>query len=298
MGEVPRMVTFFEQLRTKLQSQQWFTTTLFGMPRPIRWALRTMYFAPLDFLDYLSGWKDPTAPPRRINFTGAVGTGLEVSREQLKQDLILMADLSPTSKVLEMGCGFGRLGIPLIDFLDEDGLYKGIDIVRSAVNWCSRNVRGPHSNIHFCHADIYNGEYNPNGRVKASEYRFPFATSSFDIVVLISVFTHMLPTEVDHYLSEIARVLKPGGRCFATYSIITEQVKIRMAEGTASLNFKHHLGTHWLMNMNPPELGVAYDEVFLKMLYDKHNLGFEFYPGKWSEGAGTGSQDVVIARRV
>ena len=209
-----------------------------------------------------------------------------------------MAGLTPASRVLELGCGFGRLGIPLIDYLDKDGLYEGIDIVCSAIDWCSRNVKGPHGNIHFTHADVYNGEYNPHGRIQSSEYRFPFEDSTFDLVVLISVFTHMLPTEVDHYLSEIARVLKPGGRCYASYSIINERVKARMAEGVASLNFKHDLDTHWLLTTSTPELGAAYEEGYLRTLYGTHNLDFEFHPGGWSEGLGTGSQDVVVARRM
>jgi SAM-dependent methyltransferase len=290
-------VSVFEQLRTRLLSQQWFNTLLYGMPRPVRWALRAAYFAPLDFADYLSGRRDPIIPPRRINFTGAV-TDLQASREQLKQRLISMAGLNPTSRVLELGCGFGRLGIPLSTCLDKDGLYEGIDIVRSAIDWCNHNVRGEHNNIKFIHADIYNGEYNPRGRIQPSEYRFPFEDSSFDLVVLMSVFTHMLPTEVDHYLSEIARVLQPGGRCFATYSIITERVKVCMTEGVASLDFKLDLGTHWLMNTSTPELGVAYEEGYLRALYNKHGLDFEFHPGGWSEGLGTGNQDVVVAHRM
>ena len=71
-----------------------------------------------------------------------------------------------------------------------------------------------------------------------------------------------------------------------------------MAEGIASLHFKHDLSTYWVMNMNTPELGVAYDEVFLRNLHKIHNMGVEFHPGGWSEGFGTGSQDMVIARRM
>jgi hypothetical protein len=51
-------VSVFGQLRTRLLSQQWFNTLLYGMPRPVRWALRAAYFAPLDFADYLSGRRD------------------------------------------------------------------------------------------------------------------------------------------------------------------------------------------------------------------------------------------------
>ncbi len=39
---------------------------------------------------------------------------------------------------------------------------------------------------------------------------------------LTSVFTHMLPPEVRHYLSEIHRVLRPQGRCLMTFFLLNE----------------------------------------------------------------------------
>jgi hypothetical protein len=43
------------------------------------------------------------------------------------------------------------------------------------------------------------------------------------VVHLRSVFTHMGPSEVEHYLGEIARVLKPGARCMATYFLLNRE---------------------------------------------------------------------------
>jgi len=45
------------------------------------------------------------------------------------------------------------------------------------------------------------------GTVAASEFVFPFADASFDFVSLASVFTHMLPVDLEHYAGQIARVL-------------------------------------------------------------------------------------------
>jgi ubiquinone/menaquinone biosynthesis C-methylase UbiE len=282
-----------EKLRTWLLSQQWFTSFLFRIPRSVRWFLRSLYFAPLDIADSILGRKDPMTPPRRINFTGAV-TNLEDSREELKQNLIKMAGLEPTSRVLELGCGFGRLGIPLTRYLDRDGAYHGIDIVPKAIQWCQEKIKGPHGNISFIHADVKNGEYNPRGRIAAVEYCFPFADETFDLVVLISVFTHMLPREVEHYLAEIARVLKPGGRCYVTYFLVTEESRSLMTTDRSSLKFEHNYGDYWIMNKEVPELGVGYDEKYVRELHAKHGLSVKLYPGKWSIGFDPGDQDVVV----
>ena len=45
---------------------------------------------------------------------------------------------------------------------------------------------------------IYNKKYNPAGKCKWSEYGFSFETQSFDSVFLTSVFTHMLPQDMDN----------------------------------------------------------------------------------------------------
>ena len=57
----------------------------------------------------------------------------------------------------------------------------------------------------FHRADVASEAYNPEGAAPSSTYRFPFRDWSFDFIFLSSVFTHMLPDAVEHYLHEIAR---------------------------------------------------------------------------------------------
>src|SRR5437660_12267383 len=108
---------------------------------------------------------------------------------------------------------------PLTKYL-KGGSYEGIDIVARSVQWCQRTYASRYPNFRFHFADIYNKVYNPDGKHQASEYRLPFETSSFDFVFLTSVFTHMLPQYMEHYLSEVVRVLKPSNRCLITYFLI------------------------------------------------------------------------------
>ena len=132
--------------------------------------------------------------------------------------------LKLTDKVLDVGCGMGRAALPMVDFLDAKagGSYDGFDIVWKGIEWCQKKYR-QYSNFKFIHADVYNLHYNPSGRNKSSQYRFPYPDNAFDFVLLTSVFTHMMPEDVENYLSEIARVMKPNGTCFITYFIMTDE---------------------------------------------------------------------------
>jgi SAM-dependent methyltransferase len=269
----------------------------------MRWGLRAIYFAPLDLLDGLNGRKQGLAPPRSMNFTGAV-SDLTNSAEMYVHRLRDFAGLTPSSRVLDVGCGFGRLAIGLVQYLDEKGSYDGLDIVPSAIEWCTANITMGHPNLRFVHADVVNTEYNPTGRINPSEYRFPFDDATFDVVVLSSVFTHMLPPAVDNYLSEISRVLKADGHCLATYLMLTEASHSLMSTKQSIMKFTHNMGTHWLVSSRTPELSVGYEESFVKALHKQRGLDYRLYPGNWCGQPSPfprreiAEQDVVVARKL
>jgi len=124
------------------------------------------------------------------------------------------------ARVLDVGCGSGRTARTLVDDprIDE---YLGLDVVDEAVRWCSQFVT-PRSGgrFHFERVDAASAAYNPGGRLRPSEVRFPVADRSFDIAIAASLFTHLLEADAAHYLSELSRVLVPGGK--AVVSILTE----------------------------------------------------------------------------
>src|SRR5206468_983780 len=97
------------------------------------------------------------------------------------------------------------------------GSYDGLEVAADGVRWCADTITPVLPHFRFHHADVYNSVYNPSARRRPRAYRFPFADATFDFAFLTSVFTHLLPHDAAHYLSELARVLRPGGRLFATF---------------------------------------------------------------------------------
>ena len=300
-------VSAAERMRMWLLDQSWFSSVLLpAMPRQLRWLLRQAYLGPIDLADRVLGRRDPAVPPKSGTFTGAVDD-FAASGEVLVEALGSVAGATPSSGVLDIGCGLGRLALAMTRFLDVNGRYEGFDIVPEGIEWCQQHIVSPHGNVHFTLADLYNKEYNPKGRVQPADYRFPYAGETFDVAVLVSVFTHMLPADVDRYVSEIARVLKKNGRLFATYFLITPESLELMNSGSSSVRFKRNLGSHWLQGGGVPELSVAYDERYIRELYARHGLSDQpkIYPGAWCgrpghwpQGSGLGGQDTVVTTKL
>jgi ubiquinone/menaquinone biosynthesis C-methylase UbiE len=301
----PRIVMTLHALRKRLLGQQWFTSTVLpAIPRPIRWMMRKLYFLPSDLVDWILGRREELVPPKSMIFTGSVDD-FKSSGEALVQRLVDFGGLTPDSKVLDIGCGMGRLAVALTSYLNAAGSYEGLDIVPSGIKWCVDNIASRHPNFHFELVDVFNKEYNPNGHLKPTEYRFPYPDQTFDLVVLASVFTHMLPADMEHYIAEISRVLKKGGRCYASYSLIDTSSRQTIGSGQSSLRFKHYSGPCWIVDSKVPELAVGYDEPYVRELYDQFRLsgGYRIYYGTWSgrplhSNREVGfSQDIVVTAK-
>ena len=294
-------VSAVERLRIWLLRQAWFHSGLVPLlPRQMRWALRKMYMAPVDLADRLLGRHDPGLPPKAHVFTGA-SLDFAASGKRTLETICSITGANQSSHFLDVGCGIGRLAIAMPDFLEANGGYEGFDIVPEGIEWCKQHILGPHDNIHFTLADIYNKEYNPKGSKQSADYQFPYADETFDVAVLISVFNHMLPIDVDRYVGEIARVLKKNGRICASCYIMTPESLQLMTSGRGTVHFKHNLGSHWIHSGRVPELGIAYDERYLRGIYSKHGLSDppDIYFGRWcGRPTGLDVQDVVVATKV
>lgn len=257
---------------------------------------RRVLWAPFDLAHRLRGAR---TPPRGLSYVGPgdfVAVGNEFAgffRE--------LGGLRPDDRVLDAGCGIGRMALPLTEYL-EGGSYAGFDVGRAMVRWCSRNITPRHPNFEFHWAPIYNGMYNPFGHVAATEYRFPGEDSSVDFAFATSLFTHLFRDDVGHYLAEIARLLRPGGTGFFTFFLLTEAAEREMAAGRSMMTFAHpYDGVAGVLDPRRPERAVAYrlEDVQGLLAGAGLELVAPVHFGLWGNAPGGRTlQDIVVARRL
>jgi SAM-dependent methyltransferase len=212
--------------------------------------------------------------------------------------ILVAKGLKPWHRVLDIGCGCGKLARPLTQYLDSTAQYDGIDITTTVIDWCRKSYAS-FPQFHFHHADIASTRYNRNGRIVPADFRFPFPDHSYDLIHLGSVFTHMLTAGVSNYLGEIARLLKPDGRCLVTFFLLDAESRSNMAAGRTSPNFAHMIEPHCQVETpDMPEAAVAYDEAFIRSLYVARGLTItEIVHSHWGRNLLIPhSQDMIWAR--
>jgi len=211
---------------------------------------------------------DEMIPPPELDFVG--GHDFKIIGQAILSALINNPNcgLRPDESVLDIGCGIGRVAIPMTQYLSERGLYEGFDVNEMGVTYCKQHISPHYPNFNFTHVDLHNTYYNPTGAVKATEFRFPFEDETFSFAFATSVMTHLLPETVDNYLRETARVLKPGGRFLCTWFLLNQESEQAILEGRSQLSFAYERGEHCRISVpDNAEAIVAYKEDFVKQLY-------------------------------
>jgi SAM-dependent methyltransferase len=199
--------------------------------------------------------------------------------------------------VLDVGCGDGEMAEQLVGYLSPTARYEGFDVRAHAIAE-QRHISKRYPHFHFQHANLFNKSYNPDGTVAASDYVYPFEDQTFDFVFLLSVFTHMFPADMDHYLAEISRVLKPTRRCLITYFLLNDE-SIRLIESGATRKTFRHSGQHFRFeDQEVPERAIAVDEGFVREMYGRHQLRIvePIHYGRWCRRRGPEMrQDMIVA---
>ncbi len=112
----------------------------------------------------------------------------------LQRELLISLGLAREDKLVDIGCGSGRLACKLRDYLR--GPYLGIDVVPQLLEFARK----------LCQREDW--QFTES----RADFSIPAESETADVVCGFSIFTHLLHDQTYRYLLEGNRVLKPGGK--------------------------------------------------------------------------------------
>ena len=115
------------------------------------------------------------------------------AEEQPKVDAFVRRwEIKPGDRVLEPGCGSGRLTAVLAELTGPTGRVEAFDCSQEFLRLAAQRRLPPHVTLHAAWAEA-----------------LPLAPESFDHVVCFNVFPHLVPQAV--IARRLAAALRPGG---------------------------------------------------------------------------------------
>jgi SAM-dependent methyltransferase len=160
--------------------------------------------------------------------------------------------LEPGARLLDIGCGCGRVARWLIDAPIDS--YHGFDRHRGMIDWARSQIGSRDERFEFQHVDVQSGyaEIDSDiGSAPAAGFTFPYDDVAFTGVLAASVFTHIDFAATARYLRETARVLTPAGLALASFF---------PGETTGSMS-----GSGWNFVINEDDLRRAIDQAGLSI---------------------------------
>lgn len=136
----------------------------------------------------------------------------------LGADLLIHCGLEDGMRVLDFGCGSGRIASKLSKKV-EVGSFVGIDVISDLLEY-AKTVCPP------------NYVFKLNQSLKV-----PVEENSFDYVYAFSVFTHLLQTEIILYSHDIFKKLKSGGLFLFSFLEMDKHWSILEADAVRHLTY-------------------------------------------------------------
>jgi SAM-dependent methyltransferase len=241
-------------------------------------------------------------PPTHRNQSGSIDGGF------LEMGFVLLQaaaqeGLTPNCDVLDIGCGVGRVALPLTQYLGPSGSYFGLDINLSAVSWCHEHITQIYPNFEFAVVNARNPHYGNKfeyGRSAMRDAGMPLGHErKFDVVLATSLFTHLLWPDVEFYIEHIALHLTEGGFAYTTWFLIDERSRAAINAGQSGFDFelRPDATTFTLKGKHYSE-AIAHDTDALLRLAARHGLVPRRPPQSGGWPFNQPGQDTIVFVRV
>ena len=164
--------------------------------------------------------------------------------------------------VLDFGCGCGRVARRLaVAEAPMPKRYVGIDLHAGMIAWANKNLASRLPGFTFIHQDVFNPGFNPDPSLPRTA-PFPAEDKSVSLLLAMSVFTHLVQAQLEPYLDEVRRVLRPDGVMLATFFLFDKTSFPMMQDFQNSL----------YINDSDPTNAVIFDRAWLLAALDVREL--------------------------
>jgi SAM-dependent methyltransferase len=221
-------------------------------------------------------------------------------------NITLNMEIKPGDRILDFGCGIGRVLLQVANKADPSATIVGMDIMPEVIEFCRDHVTAAFPNVSFELIEGANTHYDkfidrPAARSKREI--IDIYGASFSKAYAFSVFTHVDQPDFPTLLSFVKDLLADHAEFLFTCFILTAYSRAAIRNQTATFKFGDMAFESnekiFVGNRRDRLAFIAYDIGFLEDMI--HRAGFviaHVHYGAW-RGCGFGSslQDVVVVRK-
>jgi len=109
----------------------------------------------------------------------------------------------------------------------------------------------------------------------------------------------MLTEDLNHYISEISRVMKKGASAWITFYLLNDETKKLLDLKKTLIDFKYQFDGFRSIRNDKPESSVAWEESIVRKVCEDNNLEIiePIHFGGWRNVMKEKTQDIVIVSK-
>jgi SAM-dependent methyltransferase len=250
----------------------------------------------------------PSPPPEIIRYI----TGVSASPEQHRRDYLtsgminaadiynVVLDLGLDSvqarlQIVDLGCGAGRYATFLKQYMPACE-YVGYDVWEDAISWAQNSIGPAYRDVRFELLE------RKGGYASSEAYDLPNRTASVDLLIAMSLFTHLNIDPCLRYLHEVRRTLSYDGVALVTFCILDQlsTPKVESIIEGSTLPLTRTLEAWWLVNDRYVDMFFT-ERLIRRMAADAGLEVFAIRRGNWYQPSAdinpAAYEDMVMLRR-
>lgn len=224
-------------------------------------------------------------------FNDIVGGSDPVEIAQFNVDIIeRISTIEQGMKVLDFGCGCGRVSLPILEKIGPQGTIVGVDIIPKMIEFCREEITSIYPNSNFYQLVAENSHYTQWTETQAKDSSqisdlTDIAESEFDLIFAFSVFTHLDLEDTKKYLKQFSKLLRPGGSIVISAMFINESSMRGLHNNTSNVPFGKSIKRRRDIYFGNPQdklAAVGFREAsFIKLAVDAGLEVSQIYYGAW-----------------